>query len=243
MNISQYVRYPEYRAVLSVPPRRSDDSRGKAISLASGAPIKFQERHEACVVSIVNNIRDHNFTQEVPSGVVRPISVRSPFCFPRDGDLPLLQRGKRSQPEKGKARRARRVSGQRHRLFSREKEHLGERGSVSLFGSPFPECQWVTCIDKDAATIPRRVCRDKRRRLRRRERGSFEEKSYYRYYSNSVRVDMLLCEGRERERERARARALGELDLSEITVRQRRVSENSQLLRARSLIVSSQVPR
>lgn len=83
-----------------------------------------------------------------------PISVRFPFCFPRDGDLPLLQRGKRSQPEKGKARRPAVCTDSAIDYFhARRNTCRKEGGTVSLFGSPFSNASGSLAFDEDAATI------------------------------------------------------------------------------------------
>lgn len=91
--------------------------------------------------------------------------------FPCDGDLPLLQRGKRSQLEKGKVRRRAECPGSVIDYFHARRSTSRER--KGLFVRISPECQWVTCIDRDAATIPWRV----QGKERERRRGNLEEKS------------------------------------------------------------------
>lgn len=118
-----------------------------------------------------------------------PISVRSPFCFPRDGDLPLTSKGKvrmtaggeeegRVSSEKGKEQGGRGPECVRIApsiIFTREgarrREGGGRRGRERLLfvRISFPECQWVTCIDEDAATIPWRVREGRKARCFRRK--------------------------------------------------------------------------
>lgn len=130
----------------------------------------------------------------------------SPFCFPRDGDLPLLQRGKRS--EKGKARRASEsVRIAPSIIFTREgARRRREAGKVCLFVRiSFPRMPLGHLHRQRRRYDSPEGARG--RRLRRRGRGSSEEKSYYRYYSNSVRVDAMLKRDKEKARESERERA------------------------------------
>lgn len=98
-----------------------------------------------------------------------PISVRSPFCFPRDGDLSLTSKGKaRMATAGGEEEEEEEPAGERKReqggrsecvriapsiIFTREgarrREGGGGGGRLLFVRISFPECQWVTCIDED----------------------------------------------------------------------------------------------
>lgn len=109
--------------------------------------------------------------------------------FPCDGDLPLLQRGKRSQPEKGKVRRTAECPGSVIDYFQARRSTSRER-RVSLFESLLNASGSLASTEMPLR-FPR-GCREKKRRGCFLEtRKLWGEKSYYRSYFNSIRLDVI----------------------------------------------------
>lgn len=95
--------------------------------------------------------------------------------FPCDGDLPLLQRGKRSQPEKGKVRRTVECPGSVIDYFhARRSTRRERRRRVSLFESLLNASGSLASTEMPLRFPGGCGKREKERML---SRGNFEEKS------------------------------------------------------------------